>query len=583
MNILSYNKEEFLLDGKPFRILSGSIHYFRVVEEYWEDRLKKLKACGFNTVETYTCWNLHEPREGEFVFEGMLNIEKFIDTAKDLGLYVIIRPGPYICAEFDFGGLPAWLLKYPDMRIRCNDALYLSKVERYYSELFRRLCSRLSTNGGNIIAVQIENEYGSFGNDKEYLYAIADIYKKNNVDCLLFTSDGKEHSMMTGGTLPEYLATINFGGHVDENHAALVQHRPSQPKMCCEFWNGWFDHWYEEHHRRDNDDVLASLGQWLDTGASINMYMFHGGTNFGFTNGANDFGVYEPTITSYDYDCPLNECGDLTPKYFAVKQLFEERFAKTEEIEVSDTPKAAYGKIELTEQALLFENLDNIAIKTQSPYPLTMEELDQNFGFVLYSKTLKGPHEKCKLNLDDMHDRAQIYLNGKLAGIQENTKKRFDEVEIQLDWNEEIHLAVLVENMGRANYGAYMWRRKGLRNVRLGNRFEFGWSMYSIACENIGNLRFKKSNNTNDVPVFLKGCFCVGKPADTFLRLDGFTKGVAFINGFNIGRYFNIAGPQKTLYIPAPLLKTGENEIVVFEQEATQCNEVVLTDKMDLG
>lgn len=294
MGILTVDGEHFLMDGEKTTIISGTIHYFRVIPEYWEDRLKKLKACGFNTVETYTCWNLHERREGMFDFTGGLDIAKFLDIAKGLGLNVILRPGPYICAEWDMGGLPSWLLTYPQMRFRCNDRLFLEKVRNYYKELFRYITPRLSTNGGNVIAIQIENEYGSYGDDKEYLNALTDIVKENQVDCLLFTSDGTADFMLNGGLIDNVLATANFGSNPAGNFAQLRKFRPEQPLMCTEYWNGWFDHWYEEHHTRTSIDTAEVLDEMLSSGASVNFYMFHGGTNFAFTNGANYNDVYQP-------------------------------------------------------------------------------------------------------------------------------------------------------------------------------------------------------------------------------------------------------------------------------------------------
>jgi len=597
MGILSYKEKDFYLDGEKFTILSGTIHYFRVVPEYWEDRLRKLKACGFNTVETYTCWNLHERREGEFNFSGILDIEKYIATAASLGLKVILRPGPYICGEWDFGGLPSWLLNYPRMRLRCYDELFLSKVRRYYKELFRRINPYLSTNQGNVIAVQIENEYGSYGDDKRYLQAIVDIYKENNVDCLLFTSDGPGYFMLNGGSLDPYLATINFGSNPKGNFELLDTFRPNQPRMCCEYWNGWFDHWYEEHHTREDDDTALIFEQMLQEHASVNFYMFHGGTNFGFYNGANyDKGI-QPTVTSYDYNCPLNECGDLTPKYHAVKAVMEKYFGKTPDLEVSNLPKKAYGTVNLIETAPLFENLKRLTVPVEFSYTMTMEELNQDFGFVLYSTVLKGPFEEMELSIDGLHDRAIIYINGEKKGIMERTGKQMDKIVIGLGFSEEAELDILVENLGRINYGSKIRDEKGiLRGVKIGPIYHYGWTMYPLPCDDISKLSYvnttskvmptsKDTMPTSKVtmPTFLKGYFNVEEVCDTFVRLDGFTKGNVYINGFNLGRYWNTAGPQKTLYLPAPLLRIGENEVVVLELEGNEKNEILLTDVHDLG
>ncbi|MBR6791251.1 MAG: beta-galactosidase [Oscillospiraceae bacterium] len=582
---LTYDKDHFLLDGEPFTIISGTIHYFRVFPEYWEDRLKKLKACGFNTVETYTCWNLHERKEGQFDFSGILDIARFIRTAQELGLYVILRPGPYICAELEFGGLPSWLLKYDGIKLRCNDAFYLSKVERYYKALFDQVRPFFAGNGGSILMTQIENEYGSYGDDKDYLRAIAKIYEDNGVSTMYFTSDGPTYFMLGGGTLPEYLATANFGSDGKRKLEFLKAFRPDQPVMCCEFWNGWFDHWYEEHHVREGDDTAKTFAEMLDCGGSVNFYMFHGGTNFGFTNGANYSGVYQPTVTSYDYDAPLSEAGDMTPKYFEVKAVIEERFGKVPEMDVHNSKKAAYGKVALTGMAPLLDNLDALSVPVKAAAPLTMEELGQDFGFIHYSSVIEGPCEKLPLIIDGVHDRAQIFLDGKLSGIINRCKPdEKPDLQIELGMEDSVRVDILVENMGRVNYGKKIpGERKGItRGVSLGQRAHFGWEMRSITCDDLSGLNWQPAE-TMEGSVFYKGSFTVGEAADTWVRLDGFKKGIVLVNGFNLGRYWNEAGPQKTLYVPAPLLKEGENEIIVLEVDGTSALEVTLTDTPDLG
>lgn len=581
MSRLTYDKNGFYLDQKPITLISGTIHYFRVIPEYWEDRLKKLRACGFNTVETYTCWNLHERHEGEFCFEGNLDITRFVKTAQDLGLYVILRPGPYICAEMEFGGLPSWLLTERSMHLRCNDELFLSKVSNYYHELFQQLKPYFAENGGNIIAVQVENEYGSYGNDKDYLRAVAKIYQDNGINEMYFTSDGPNGLMLGGGSLPEYLATANFGSHGKQNFDTLRQFAPDRPVMCTEFWNGWFDHWYEEHHVRASDDTADVLEEMIEDGGSVNLYMFHGGTNFGFTNGANFDDVYQPTITSYDYNCPVSECGDLTPKYFAIKKVIEKHFGKAPDLEVANLPKKDYGMISLTEQAPMFDNLPEPVLCAHTK---TMEELGQDFGFVLYETTLHGPFDESEITIDGLHDRAIFYLDSKQIGIQERTGKRNDKITLSLKKGESAKLSILVENMGRINYGPKLHDEKGiLHGVKVGCQFQFGWKMYSLPCDDLSKLVYTPISKEVCGPRFLKGTFQVEEAADTFVRLDGFTKGCVYINGFNLGRYWNPAGPQKTLYLPAPLLKQGENEIVVLELENFMTPKILLTDKEDLG
>ena len=591
MGILTYKDDKFYMDGEPFVIVSGAIHYFRVHQDYWYDRLLKLKECGFNCVETYTCWNLHEPKEGEFNFSGMLDIEKYIDIAKELGLYVILRPGPYICAEWEFGGLPAWLLKYNDMELRCYDELYLSKVKRYFTELLDRLRSRLSINGGNIIMLQIENEYGSYGNDKKYLNAILNIYKELGMESLFFTSDGAENSMLTGGSLSGVLSTANFGSRPLIQKKIIDKYFPNQPFMCAEYWNGWFDHWGEEHHVRPKEEIIEDFKTFMNNDWSINVYMFHGGTNFNFWNGANHPGVYQPTVTSYDYGALLNEAGDRTEAYYKFREVLVEKFKdKVPPITAKDSEKFAYGKVCLTEQAKLFNNLDNLSKPIHVSAPKYMEDLGQNFGYILYRTTIKGPFDDWTLNIEHVHDRAQIFVNG----VYQNTYSRWlkleneNKVRIPLDFNQNAKLDILVENMGRVNYGSKLRDRKGATGIKFcsqySNQYHFGWDIYSLPMNDFSNLQFESVEDVKSIePMFLRGHFEINdQPKDTFLKLDGFEKGFVVINGFNIGRYFDI-GPQKTLYVPAPILKKGKNEIIVFESDKTSSLVVEFLDKPDLG
>ena len=585
MGVFSYEGKEFLLDGKPYRVISGAMHYWRIVPEYWEDRLRKLRACGFNTVETYTPWNLHERSEGKFDFSGNLDIVRYIELAEKVGLNVIVRPGPYICSEFDFGGLPSWLLSYPDMQLRCNDPKYLAKAKPYYTELFRRIRPHLCTNGGGVIMVQIENEYGSYGDDKEYLRAVADIYHECGIDCLLFTSDGPCYWMLNGGTLPEYLSVANFGSDPEGAFRVLGDFRPNQPLMCGEFWCGWFDHWGEEHHVRGAEDTAATMKKMLDMGASFNFYMFHGGTNFGFTNGANHDGEYRPTVTSYDYCAPLSEAGDLTPTYYRVRDIITDFTGEKPSLEgITDLPKAAYGKVTLTEKAPLFDNLDNLASPVHTPAPLSMEELGQDFGYILYSSTIEGPSEELPLELGHIHDRALVYIDGEFAGIRERTGRR-DDIVIKLDKGEKKKLELLVENCGRVNYGTRLFDRKGIfGGIRFGQKFHFGWDTYCLRMEELSRLEYTSDTACDGRPAFLKGYLDIdGKPADTFIRLDGFHKGFVKVNGFNLGRYWNEKGPQKTLYVPAPVLHEGKNEIVVFESDGYNEPVVEFFAQPDLG
>lgn len=582
MGSFTYKDKSFYLNGKEYTVISGAMHYFRIPREYWSDRLEKLKQCGFNTVETYTCWNLHEPEEGVFDFSGMLDLEAYIDEAAKHGLNVILRPGPYICAEWEFGGLPAWLLNCKDIKIRCSDPLFISKVERYYNKLLRGIVPRLITNGGNIIMMQIENEYGSYGDDKEYLQKIADIYAANGVDCLLYTSDGASYSMLSGGTLDRYPCVANFGSRPDENFRVLEDFRPDQPKMCGEYWCGWFDHWYEGHHVRDAKELAGLFRDMMDAGASLNFYMFHGGTNFGFMNGANYYDVYEPTVTSYDYNALLSEAGDLTPAYYEVRKIIEERFGKLPELTVKDSIKKAYGRINFSSFISVFDSIKYISEPVHVPAPLFAEKIGQYYGYTMYSTVLKGPLDEKELKIDKVHDRARVFINGKFRGCFERTRYS-DEIRFGLGKHETAKLDILSENMGRVNYGPKLMDRKGIEGVRFDLQYHFGWDMYPLPMNNLEKLEYRLYKGEK-VPGFFKAELDIeDDPCDTFIRPYGFRKGNIFVNGVNLGRYFNEAGPQKTLFCPGVFLKKGRNEIVIFESDFADSPEIEFTDIPDLG
>lgn len=581
MSLLQVKENMFYLEDQPFVILSGAIHYFRVVPEYWKDRLLKLKACGFNTVETYVAWNLHEPSEGTFCFEGICDIVKFVQIADEVGLKVIVRPGPYICAEWEFGGFPGWLIKDRNMQLRCNYAPYLEKVDRFFDELIGRLIPLLCTNGGPIIAMQVENEYGSYGNDKAYLRHIEQGLIRRGVDCLLFTSDGPGDTMLTGGTLPNLLKTANFGSRPKECFDVLRKHQTQGPLMCMEYWNGWFDHWGNEHHTRDAKDVANVLDEMLSLGGSVNFYMFHGGTNFGFMNGANRDNVINCTTTSYDYDAPISECGDLTEKYYAVKAVVEKHFGEIPSIDIPVIPKKAYGKVELTQQADLFAHLKEFAPCIKNGNVMTMEELGQNYGFTLYRNYVSSTIPKTKLRIKDVCDRALIFANGVLQGIIERDREG-EEILLEVKEGEMLQLDILVENMGRVNYGESLKDCKGITEwVRLGYQSLFEWEMYPIILEDLSQITYDKIT-TLEGPSLYKGTFEIKELADTFVKLEGFTKGVIFINGFNIGRYWE-KGPQKTYYVPAPLLREGENTVEIFELHKIEKPVIEFVEAPNLG
>ena len=582
--ILSCENGKFLLNGKPFTVISGAMHYFRIPREYWRDRLTKLKECGFNTVETYVCWNLHEEHEGKFDFSGMLDISEYLSIAESLGLYVILRPGPYICAEWEAGGLPAWLLRDGKIAIRCGDPLFLEKVKRYFHALFDELRPHFSANGGNIIMIQIENEYGSYGDDKDYLRALADIYRECGVDALLFTSDGTEPWMLYGGSLGEILCTANFGSNPESNFAAIRSFRPGQPLMCSEFWSGWFDHWYEKHHTRDASDTANVLDRILSAGASVNVYMFHGGTNFGFMNGANLVDTYSPTVTSYDYCAPLSECGDLTPSYYAIRNVIE-KHSKTPlpPLTVKNSEKAAYGSVVLREKAFILDVCSDLSKPLRFSSPQFQEDIGQNFGFTLYSTVVNGPIDRLPLGFDLLRDRAVVYIDGEKVGILERDRP-CEEILLNIKRGETVKLDILVENMGRVNYGPQTADRKGMTRIRFGQQLHFGWDHYPLEMKNLSALSFLPSEGSVNGSYFLRGFLNIdGEPKDTFIRLDGFHHGFVTVNGFNLGRYYNDAGPQKALYCPAPVLRRGLNTVVVFETDGSDSDSVTFTDKPDSG
>lgn len=569
--------DQFCKDGEPIKLISGAVHYFRNLPETWPDIFEKLRAMGCNCVETYCAWNMHEPKPGTFDFTGRLDIVRFIKEAEKAGLMVIVRPGPYICAEWEFGGLPWWIQREEGLEIRCRNEVYIRYFDRYLDELLGRVRPLLCTNGGPVILLQCENEYGYYGDDREYLSYLRDGYRRRGIDVPLFTSDGGSEDSLLDGTVEGCLPTLNFGSRVEENFKVHDQLFPNCPKVCMEMWDGWFDAWGDEKHHTTDPQVYAGVVRDMLKKGSLNIYMFIGGTNFGFTSGANHYEKFAPDVTSYDYDALLTECGDVTEKYKAVREVIREATGKELPPIPKDREKKAYGKVALTRSAGLLSNLDALSSPIHSDVPRAMEEYGIGYGYIAYRTVLNRDYRDAKLSFESLGDRAQVLVNGKLQGIAYLN----DSLEVTVNAKKGDVLTILVENMGRANFGPKMMRKKGLPGrVLLGGKIHFSWDVYPLPMTDLSGLSF--GGDETEAPAFYEGTFTVEEPADTFLRTDSFKKGFVVLNGFNLGRYWEV-GPQKTLYVPGSLLKKGENTLLLFESDGRKGEaEVEFVDRPEL-
>ena len=554
--------DHFVLDGKPFQIISGEMHYARIPREYWRDRLKKARAMGLNTVSTYVFWNVHEPKPGVYDFSGGKDVAAFIRMAQEEGLYVILRPGPYSCAEWDLGGYPAWLLADPNIVLRSTHPKSMGPAERWLKRLGEELAPLQITRGGPIIAVQVENEYGSFGNDKEYLRRILAALRNAGLgEALLYTADGADE--LAAGTLPELPAVVNFGpGEAKEEFAKLAKFRPGAPMMSGEYWAGWFDHWGTAHETRDSSRQAQEIDWILSQGYSINLYMFHGGTSFGFMSGANwDHNSYEPDVTSYDYDSPVSESGILTKKYFALRDVI----AKHRPGVAVPDPPAALPRIEIPEFQLdrVASLWDNLPGPVRVEQPRNMESFGQSYGYILYRTTVKAPAAG-ELVLPELRSYARVYVNRKLVGMVDRREKQ-DRVNVKVDANDQ--LDILVEGTGRINFSTELRNeRQGINGpVTLAGHELTGWQVFPLPMDDLSSLKFSGVEPSQGAagPAFFSGHFNLENPGDTFLDTRGLGKGAIWMNGHALGRFWNV-GPQQTLYVPAPWLKTGRNEVVVF-------------------
>jgi len=554
--------DQFVLDGKPFQILSGEMHYARIPRAYWRARMEMAKAMGLNTIATYVFWNVHEPEPGKWDFSGNADLPEFLREAQQEGLYVVLRAGPYACAEWEFGGFPAWLLADPKMEtaLRSNDPAFMVPAERWLMKLGEVTAPFQIGRGGPIIAVQMENEYGDFGSDQEYLKHLREIFLKAGfTDALLFTTNPTRGEK--NGSIDGTYAAVNFGmGHAAQGLDALARMRPGQPLFAAEYWPGWFDHWGQPHQTRPIAPQVADLETILSRGASVNLYMFHGGTSFGFMAGASwTDNSYMPDVTSYDYDAPLDEAGHPTAKYFAYRKVYEKFAGHALPPVPQPPPVIAVAPFTLTESASLWKSLPAaVSLETAK----AMEMVGQAYGFILYRTQLQEP-AKGTLAIDRLNDYARVYIDGKLVGTLDRRLKQ-DSLAIT-SGRAGARLDILVENDGRVNSTRMMRQAaKGApEGVTLDGKPLTGWQVFPLPMTDFSGVRFRRGTQA-DGPAFYRGRFRVEGVGDTFLDVRKLNKGAVWINGHAIGRYWNI-GPQDTLYVPGPWLHRGWNEMVVFD------------------
>ncbi|WP_261718101.1 beta-galactosidase family protein [Streptomyces sp. FZ201] len=574
MSEFTVGDTDFLLDGRPVRLLSGALHYFRVHEAQWGHRLRMLRAMGLNCVETYVPWNRHEPRPGGF--RDVEALGRFLDAAAEAGLWAIVRPGPYICAEWENGGLPHWV----PGRARTRDGRFVAAVEAWFARLLPQVVSRQIDRGGPVVLVQVENEYGSYGSDARYLAGLAELLRALGVTVPLFTSDGPEDHMLTGGSVPGVLATVNFGSHAREAFRTLRAHRPDGPLMCMEFWCGWFDHWGAEHVVRDPADAAKALREVLGCGASVNLYMAHGGTSFAGWAGANrggelHDGPLEPDVTSYDYDAPVDEAGRPTPKFWAFREVLAEYAGgPLPEPPPPPAPLAGGGEAVLTAWAPLEAVLEACGgPEVSGPVPPTFEELDVDRGLVRYEVTVPGPRRPYPLTVRGLRDLAVVYVDGERAGVLTEEEPRLREPVAG-----HARVELWVESLGRVNYGPRCGEAKGITGGILHER----QYLHDVRAR---GLRLDDLEEVSAVPFgapdgsgargLYRGTVTVRGAGDALLELPGWTRGFVWLNGFNLGRYWS-AGPQRALFVPGPVLVEGENEIRVLELEGASGRAPVL-------
>lgn len=554
---------QFLLNGRPFQFMAGELHFQRIPKEYWKDRLLKARAMGLNTIATYVFWNALEPEPGQWNFSGANDVAGFIRLAQEAGLFVILRPGPYACAEWDFGGLPIWLLRTPDIKVRCMDPRYIAACESYIKKLAEQIGGLLVAKGGPILMVQLENEYGSYGNDRAYMLALKRMWEGAGVPGPFCTADGATPAMLEAGSVPGAAIGLDPGTS-DKHYAEALKLKRNVPLFCAELYPGWLTHWGEKWASAKTEEILPDIQWLLDNKKSFSLYMFHGGTNFGFTAGANYGDRYQPDVTSYDYDAPLNEIGRPTPKYMAIRDLlakYQPDGAKLPDLP-EPLPAIEIPAIGFTQTTGVF---DNLPVPVPSVQPKPMEFYGQNSGFILYRTKLVGQHGG-RLRITELHDFANVYVDGAYLGSLDRSKAE-SQIEIPATDPPAQMLDILVEGMGRINFSQYLIDRKGITDrVTLGGMTLMDWEVFKLPMESraLSSLKFKAGDSSEAPGAFFRGSFDLVELGDTYLDMSAWKKGVVWVNGRNLGRYWSI-GPQQRLFCPAPFLKKGKNEIVVLE------------------
>ena len=563
----SIGDKTFLLDGKPFLIKAAEMHYTRIPAEYWEHRIQMCKALGMNTICIYAFWNIHEQKEGEFDFKGQNDIAAFCRLAQKHGMYIMLRPGPYVCSEWEMGGLPWWLLKKKDIKLRTNDVYFLERTKLFMNEIGKEFADLQVSRGGNIIMVQVENEYGAYATDKEYIANIRDIVKGAGfTDVPLFQCDWSSTFQRNG--LDDLVWTINFGtgANIDAQFKKLQEARPNAPLMCSEFWSGWFDHWGRKHETRDAETMVSGIKDMLDRHISFSLYMTHGGTTFGHWGGANS-PAYSAMCSSYDYDAPISEAGWATPKYYKLREMMMQ-YADSAQV-IPDVP-AAYPVIEipefeLKEVAPLFDNLPEPKLSEDIK---PMEQFDQGWGTILYRTSLPEVKEGTTLLIDEVHDWAQVYADGKLLGRLD--RRRGQNSLVLPSLQKGTRLDILVEAMGRVNFDVAIHDRKGITNkvellTETDKKELKNWEVYSFPVDyDFAESKKYAEGEKLDAPAYYRATFELDRVGDVFLDMQTWGKGMVWVNGKAMGRFWKI-GPQQTLFMPGCWLKKGKNEIIVLD------------------